>query len=174
MNESMGWGKSAVGRWVPAGTCAHKWKLIHPSLDGATRTMSPVGEGLKVQIGQPYILSLTIPSLPFFPIQNPLVLQLLSQKLSQVSPAVSSLLCLNPLSVLLFSFFYSNVFSPVLYISSGQFSCSVVSDSLRPHGLQYTRPPRPSLTPRVCETRFHIYALIYDICFFLFLTYFAI
>ena len=105
MNESMGWGKSAVGRWVPAGTCAHKWKLIHPSLDGATRTMSPVGEGLKVQIGQPYILLLTIPSLPFFPIQNPLVLQLLSQKLSQVSPAVSSLLCLNPLSVLLFFFF---------------------------------------------------------------------
>ena len=58
--------------------------------------------------------------------------------------------------------------------SSVQFSCSVVSDSLRPHGLQYTRPPRPSLTPRVCETRFHIYALIYDICFFLFLTYFTI
>ena len=106
----MGWGKSAVGRWVPAGTCAHKWKLIHPSLDGATMTMSPVGEGLKVQIGQPYILLLTIPSHPFFPIQNPLVLQLLSQKLSQVSPAVSSetfpsFTSLNPLSVLLFFLF---------------------------------------------------------------------
>ena len=27
--------------------------------------------------------------------------------------------------------------------------CSVVSDSLRPHGLQHTRPPCPSPTPRV-------------------------
>lgn len=57
-------------------------KLIHPSLGGTTRTMSPAGEGLKVQIGQPYLLFLTIPSLPFSPIQNPPVLQLLSQKLS--------------------------------------------------------------------------------------------
>ena len=30
-----------------------------------------------------------------------------------------------------------------------QFSCSVVSDSLRPDELQYTRPPCPSPTPRV-------------------------
>ena len=34
-------------------------------------------------------------------------------------------------------------------ISSVQFSRSVVSDSLRPHGLQHTRPPYPSPTPRV-------------------------
>ena len=33
--------------------------------------------------------------------------------------------------------------------SSVQFSCSVVSDSLRPHGLQHTRPPCPSPIPRV-------------------------
>ena len=32
---------------------------------------------------------------------------------------------------------------------SVQFSRSVVSDSLRPHELQYTRPPCPSPTPRV-------------------------
>ena len=31
---------------------------------------------------------------------------------------------------------------------SVQFSCSVVSDSLRPHGLQHARPPCPSPTPR--------------------------
>ena len=31
----------------------------------------------------------------------------------------------------------------------GQFSHSVVSDSLRPHELQHARPPRPSPTPRV-------------------------
>ena len=34
-------------------------------------------------------------------------------------------------------------------ISSVQFSCSVVSDSLRPHEPQHTRPPCPSPTPRV-------------------------
>ena len=32
---------------------------------------------------------------------------------------------------------------------SVQFSCSVVSDSLQPHGPQHTRPPRPSPTPGV-------------------------
>ena len=32
---------------------------------------------------------------------------------------------------------------------SVQFSCSVVSDSLRPNELQHTRPPCPSPTPRV-------------------------
>ena len=31
------------------------------------------------------------------------------------------------------------------------FSCSVVSDSLRPHGLQHARLPCPSPTPRVCS-----------------------
>ena len=38
--------------------------------------------------------------------------------------------------------------SPPRYISV-QFSHSVVSDSLRPHELQYTRPPCPSPTPGV-------------------------
>ena len=33
--------------------------------------------------------------------------------------------------------------------SSAQFSRSVVSDSLRPHGLQHARPPCPSQTPGV-------------------------
>ena len=33
-------------------------------------------------------------------------------------------------------------------ISLVQFSCSVVSDSLRPHELQHARPPCPSPTPR--------------------------
>ena len=31
------------------------------------------------------------------------------------------------------------------------FSCSVVSDSLWPHGLQHARLPSPSLSPRVCS-----------------------
>ena len=38
---------------------------------------------------------------------------------------------------------YNGIFSSV------QFSCSVVSDSLQPHGLQHARPPCPSPTPRV-------------------------
>ena len=33
--------------------------------------------------------------------------------------------------------------------SSVQFSCSVVSDSLQPHGLQHARPPCLSPTPGV-------------------------
>ena len=36
-----------------------------------------------------------------------------------------------------------------IIFSSVQFSCSVVSDSLRPHGLQHARPPCPSPMPRV-------------------------
>ena len=32
-----------------------------------------------------------------------------------------------------------------------QLSCSVMSDSLQPHGLQHARPPCPSLTPRACS-----------------------
>ena len=32
-----------------------------------------------------------------------------------------------------------------------QFSCSVVSDSLRPHEQQHARPPCPSLSPGVCS-----------------------
>ena len=34
---------------------------------------------------------------------------------------------------------------------SVQFSCSVVSDSFRPHGLQHTRLPYPSPSPRTCS-----------------------
>ena len=33
-------------------------------------------------------------------------------------------------------------------LSSVQFSCSVMSDSLRPHQSQHARPPCPSPTPR--------------------------
>ena len=34
---------------------------------------------------------------------------------------------------------------------SVQFSCSIVSDSLRPHGLQHARLPCPSPSPRACS-----------------------
>ena len=38
-----------------------------------------------------------------------------------------------------------------MVISVSQFSCSVVSASLRPHGLQHARPPCPSLNPGACS-----------------------
>ena len=51
-------------------------------------------------------------------------------------------------------FFFSSIFflfgfyfHPKLLL----FSCSVTSDSLRPHGLQYVRVPCPSLSPGVCS-----------------------
>ena len=37
------------------------------------------------------------------------------------------------------------------YHGSIQFSCSVMSDSLGPHGLQHTKPPCPSWTAGVCS-----------------------
>ena len=36
-------------------------------------------------------------------------------------------------------------------LSSVQFSCSVVSDSLQPHGLQHARLPCPSPAPEACS-----------------------
>jgi len=49
----------------------------------------------------------------------------------------------NNLGLILLGLTFWGPFSP-----SVQFSCSVMSDSLRPHGLQHTRPPCPSPTPR--------------------------
>ena len=44
---------------------------------------------------------------------------------------------------------YSSFLLFILHISSVQFSRSVVSDSLWPHGPQHVRPPCPPTTPRV-------------------------
>ena len=40
---------------------------------------------------------------------------------------------------------------PLACATSGQFSHSVISDSLWPHGLQHARPPCPSPTPGACS-----------------------
>ena len=45
--------------------------------------------------------------------------------------------------------YHSSKASIILHFSSVQFSCSVVSDSLRPHESQHARPPCPSPTPGV-------------------------
>ena len=42
-----------------------------------------------------------------------------------------------------------------IQLSSVQFSHSVVSNSLRPHGMQQARPPCPSPTPEFTQTRVH-------------------
>ena len=44
---------------------------------------------------------------------------------------------------------WMSLIAPCKYISSVQFSHSVVSDSLRPHELQHARPPCPPQTPGV-------------------------
>ena len=44
---------------------------------------------------------------------------------------------------------YDKITGLINCLSSVQFSCSVMSDSLRPHELQHARPPYPSLTPGV-------------------------
>ena len=43
------------------------------------------------------------------------------------------------------------IYLSFLFPCSVQFSCSVVSDSLRPHGVQHTRLPGASPSPRVCS-----------------------
>ena len=51
---------------------------------------------------------------------------------------------LLPLALWIYAFWF-------LYVSWIQFSCSVVSDSLRPHGLQHTMLPCPSSTWEACS-----------------------
>ena len=46
--------------------------------------------------------------------------------------------------------------SPILFvISPAQFSCSIVSDSLRPHGPQHARPPVNHQLPEFTQTHVH-------------------
>ena len=51
------------------------------------------------------------------------------------------------ISNLIFHDFRHHSYYPITSAYSVQFSCSVVSNSLRPHGLQHTRLPCPSPTP---------------------------
>ena len=49
-----------------------------------------------------------------------------------------------------FTSLYSTNYHNIVKQLSVQFSCSAMSDSLWPHGLQHSRLPCPSPTPRVC------------------------
>ena len=55
----------------------------------------------------------------------------------------------NTRSITRMSAFTTSIAHCNIHFSSVQFSHSVVSDSLWPHGLQHTRPPCPSPTPGV-------------------------
>ena len=57
----------------------------------------------------------------------------------------------EPLGKLHTAFILSEIKFRCCCLSSVQFSHSVVSDILRPHGLQYGRLPCPSPTPRACS-----------------------
>ena len=68
--------------------------------------------------------------------------------------------CYNIASVLCFRvclFFFFSSFGPEAHRilaclnSSVQFSCLVMFDFLRPHGMQHTGPPCPSPTPKACS-----------------------
>ena len=48
---------------------------------------------------------------------------------------------------------YFNIF--IFPLISVQFSCSLMSDSLRPHESQHTRPPYPSPSPEFTQTHVH-------------------
>ena len=68
--------------------------------------------------------------------------------------SVPASLCLYPLS----AFFLLNLLFLLIHSSQIfflQFSGSVVSDSLRPHGLQVARLPCPSPTPELTQTHVH-------------------
>ena len=54
------------------------------------------------------------------------------------------------------SFCWFRVFLSILFLHdlSVQFSCSVMSDSLQPYGLQHTRLPCPSPTPGACSNSY--------------------
>ena len=62
-------------------------------------------------------------------------------------------LCLYHLDLclLLALFLWRNLIEACLSFSSVQFTLSVMSSSLWPHGLQHTRLPCPSPTPRACS-----------------------
>ena len=75
-----------------------------------------------------------------------------SEESSQLPPMVAEIiLSFITYHIVLLLFIFVSVTSTrmlSLWVSV-QFSCSVVSDSLQPHELQYARPPCPSPTPRV-------------------------
>ena len=50
--------------------------------------------------------------------------------------------------------FFPNIFTHLFLLVTVQFSCSVVSNSLWPHGLQHDRPPCPSPTPGAYSNSF--------------------
>ena len=73
---------------------------------------------------------------------------LLSYLLEGTRPNSFSIICVSMYTM--FTDFFCYILKECMFwIYSIQFSRSVISDSLRPHESQHTRPPYPSPTPRV-------------------------
>ena len=80
------------------------------------------------------------------------VLEVLECKLSQERQVIFPYPISKPTTLLngaMMSNKKHNTRPPFPCLSSVQFSCSVMSSSLRPHGLQHARLPCPSPAPRV-------------------------
>ena len=87
-------------------------------------------------------------STPALPVHHQL-LELAQTHVHQVGDAIQPSQPLFPFSSCLQSFPASRAFLTSQLFTPVQFSRSVVSDSLQPHGLQHTRPPCPSPTAGV-------------------------
>ena len=100
--------------------------------------MSSLTKGvLKAKIG----FTVTFPSVPYIPylLQEAFHYDLLLLPIRSLQKYVLFRLSLSSFSLIL----------KLFYLKFSQFSRSVVSDSLWPHGLQHARPPCPTLTPGV-------------------------
>ena len=89
---------------------------------------------------------------------NPSLLHLLHWRMASlplVPPRKLSLVKCCPLIYKLRKSIIKGLKTKKSKFSSVQFSCSVVSDSLRPHEPQLTRPPCPSPTPEFTQTHVH-------------------
>ena len=72
------------------------------------------------------------------------------------SPTESKRLFFTSVSLLCLAYkVIITTFLNTIYMHSVQFSCSVMSDSLRPHESQHARPPYPSPLPEFTQTHIH-------------------
>ena len=121
---------SSCGAWL---CCSAAWgdlagsgiKPVSPALAGGVLTTEPPGKPLFASLSEKILLSTSSPS-------QMSINMMVSYSKSQSKKHI-------------------NGFQNIAIIENGsvQFSRSVVSDCLRPHGLQYARPPCPSPTPGI-------------------------
>ena len=85
------------------------------------------------------------------PHQAPLPMRILQARILELVATPSSRGSSQPMDwtqISLIAGTFFTIWAPGSPVNPTQFSCSIVSDSLRPHGLQHARFPYPSSTPR--------------------------